>query len=230
MGYWENLILVVSSIMASMVPVLYRFDDSLLGIFQFFTITIFTALAFPYSIIQTSIFGQRRSLRRKTQLTKEFFKEQKEIWKDELSNFPNNQDLLEKFDDEKYIPDLFDRGSFNLVILRSCNFMEKIIDSSIEGILSQNSEIEALFKKEKDKQKSYPVKLKNLDLEKSFTPKCKDTITSEILWHSLRNDIAHRNRRPSFKETFATMCYLVTFIQEIPNILQEWRKKNFLIK
>ena len=114
MGYWENLILVVSSIMASMVPVLYRFDDSLLGIFQFFTITIFTALAFPYSIIQTSIFGQRRSLRRKTQLTKEFFKEQKEIWKDELSNFPNNQDLLEKFDDEKYIPDLFNSFHINL--------------------------------------------------------------------------------------------------------------------
>ena len=79
-------------------------------------------------------------------------------------------------------------------------------------------------------RKRYSVKLKNLNF--NLVPnqdQKKDIMTSEVLWHSLRNDIAHRYRKPTFKETYESLYFLVRFIQEMPNVLQEWENNNFLV-
>ena len=229
MSYGKNFVFLVSAFLASLTPSLINFENSIFGATQLLTITTITSIALPLSSIQMLTLGQRVSIREHLKFTDDLFKKQKESWKEKVASFPNYDEIIQNFDQGKYIPDLFDRGSFNLVILWSCIFMEKIIDASIEGIVSKNHEVESFFKRKNGSRKSYPVKLKNLTfgMNSNICNK-KEGITSEFLWHSLRNDIAHRNTRPTFTETYATLCYLLTFIQEMPNVLQEWKREKFL--
>jgi len=125
-------------------------------------------------------------------------------------------------DDGDFVAHLFDSGSFSFAVLWSCNLMEKVIDSTVEAILSQNPEKTKLFRKDNGERRGYPQQLENLGL-KLQERSVNDSLTTERLWHELRNSIAHHNHRASFQETYDTLAIVVSFTKELPKTLQAWK-------
>jgi hypothetical protein len=66
--------------------------------------------------------------------------------------------------------------------------------------------------------------LQNLGFKPNIEKNQKDEqITLEVLWHKIRNAIVHENYKPTFQETSGAIYLLVSFMKEMPDILQTWK-------
>ena len=84
--------------------------------------------------------------------------------------------------------------------------MEKIIDAIEEGMITKDAANSKLFRKQDGKSERYPEKLRNIGYKlDAKNANIKNQMTLERLWHELRNDIAHRNKRPTFEETASAL-------------------------
>lgn len=224
MGHLRGFLFLVASVLAAVTPFLLKFPDDLNGLLQFSLILAISTLALTIAIVEVTVFGQRVSLRNSIQLTDDFFKKQKKVWGKDLEGFPNSEKIISDLEDSKFVAGLFDRGSFNLTVLWSCNIMEKIVDTVTEEIISRDPEKKTLFRKEDNSRLGYPKQLQNLGFKPNIEKNRKDEqITLEVLWHKIRNDIAHENYKPTFQETSGAICLLVSFMKEMPDILQTWK-------
>lgn len=220
-GYYLGLLFLIASLLAETSAFLIRVENSLYGAFQILLVFSISIAAFVISTTHIAVWGQRVSLRESARLTDDFFKKKKEKWKNELAGFPNLNNILEGLDNGRFVADLFDSGSFNLVVLWSCNVMEKIIDAAAEGIISKEPPKRRLFKKEDGSSERYPLQLKNLGYDTDPENRNRDDqISIEALWHKIRNDVAHRNYRPTFFETYGALTILVSFMERMPKTLQ----------
>ncbi|MCJ7761268.1 hypothetical protein MUP59_09050, partial [Candidatus Bathyarchaeota archaeon] len=180
-----------------------------------------STMAFAISTVHIAVWGQRVSLRVSAGLTDDFFRKTKKKWENELNEFPNAKSILDSMDGGRFIANLFDRGSFNLVVLWSCNVMEEIIDAIADGIISMNPEKTELFKTKDGRPQNYPRQLKNLGWQSSQGNNHNDeSLNEDKLWNALRNNIAHHNHKPTFDETYGTLLILTSFVKTMPKILQ----------
>jgi hypothetical protein len=225
MGRFRAFLFLLASVLASTLPfTLAQPTDPLYGLYRFFLLFAISSLALTIAITEVTIWGQRVSLREKMGLADVFFTKQKKVWEKKLADFPNLEDILISIDSGRFIATLFDRGSFNLAVLWSCNLMEQIIDAVAAVIISRNPQRMELFKKEDGSPVRYPKQLKSLGFKPNIEKNRKDEqITTEALWHEIRNDIAHRNDKPTFQQTSGTICILVSFMEEMPEILEAWK-------
>jgi hypothetical protein len=179
------------------------------------------------SMIEIVIASQRVSLRENIRLTADFFEKRKKIWEIKLAKFPNEKKIVNEINNGKYVTDLFDRGSFSLAVLWSCNVMEKVIDAAAEGITSKNADYISFFKKEDGKRERYPEQMRNLGYRlNAENTNDEKQMTLEHLWHNLRNDIAHRNYMPTFEETFGALIILCNFMSYMPETLLVWDNES----
>jgi hypothetical protein len=156
-------------------------------------------------------------------LEQDFFKKERKVWEEKLASVSNRERITSVLDDGQFIVTLFDRGSFNIAILWSCNLIEKIVDASAEEICSKNLARKELFRKEDGSRLGYPKQLENMGF--SFTQenmRQDERLSTKELWHRIRNAIAHENYKPSFEETSGAISILISFISEMPGILQGW--------
>lgn len=220
MGYFRGLLFLIVSVLASPMPFL-TLENSLYGLIRFCLLLTITYCSLWVAVTEVTISGQRVSLRESIPLKKEFFAKQKGIWKEKLAGFHNLEEIVSDLDDGKFVTSFFDRGSFDLAVLWSCNIMEEIIDKVIEDIVSSFPEKKALFRKDNGKNLRYPEQLRNL----GFEPQEKRNaggLSLDKLWHEVRNNIAHHKYKPSFHETYGALTMLVLFIEEMPRILEAW--------
>src|SRR4030042_1551095 len=224
MGYWRGYLFLIISALAVAFPFLAKFPDDISGVSRFlFTLSI-SIVALTVAIVEVVVFGQRVSLRNRLHLDENFFRRQKRIWKKNLEGFPNSDRIIDKIDDGKFVPVFFDRGSFNLVVLWSCNVMEEIIDAAADGIIQKDPTKKLDFKNEKGGPQRYPLQLKNLSFvyDQSAGRKS-ERMSVEDLWDKVRNPIAHHKYKPTFEQTFAALSIFVRFMEEFPETLQSWK-------
>lgn len=128
--------------------------------------------------------------------------------------------ILDDLYEGRFVASLFDKGFFNFGILWSCSVMEKIVDVVAAEIVSKTPERASLFRYEGGRRRPYPEQLNNLGYGLEETRK-------KVLWHvwEVRNEIAHRNHRPTFDETSEALRILISFTQEMPIILKSWGSK-----
>jgi hypothetical protein len=176
--------------------------------------------AFVVSTISVIVLGQRASLRGHVGLDNKFFQRERRKWRSELNGFPKLDDMLARLNEGRFVAGLFDNGFFNLTILWSCNVMERVIDAMTDGIISMNPETEATFRTDEGRSRRYSLQIEQLGYRS--LPKG-NRFNVKILWHRVRNDIAHRNYTPTFYETNETLKILVSFVRETPIILHKWR-------
>jgi len=224
MGYFRGFLFLLASVLASTLPFTLRLENTWYGLYQFHLTFAISNLTLVIAIVEVTIWGQRVSLRKNMRLNDDFFEKQKKVWEKNLEGFPNFKKIISNIDDGRFVAALFDRGSFNLVVLWSCNVMEKITDAVAEGITSKNPKNVTLFEKEDGRRERYPEQLKNLGY-KLNAKDGNDTkqMTLEFLWHELRNDVAHRNYKPTFEETSGALNILVNFMEKMPETLQAWK-------
>jgi len=224
MGYYRGFLFLIASALASTCPFIIRFENNWYGLSQLLLTFTISNLALTIAIVEVTIWGQRVSLREKIRLNDNFFRQQKKIWKKALEGFPNSEKIISSLYDSRFVAGFFDRGSFNLAVLWSCNVMETVTDAAAEGIISKNPQRKVLFKKEDNNRRGYPEQLENLGY-KPHMEKCRkeEQIETKTLWHTIRRDIAHYNYKPTFQETYGAMSILVSFMKEMPDILQTWK-------
>jgi hypothetical protein len=217
-------IFLIASCLAFTFSFIAIYPVTLLGMGQFALVYGISVLALFSAVMQVAVISQRVSLRRNIGLTDNFFKENKTIWEKKLEDFPLSKDILQELNNSQYVSYLFERGSFSLVVLWSCNVMEKTIDAAAKIIMSTNQLSKPLFLDGDNKRLAYPAQLENL----GFTPelnnhRANEEMSVRKLWHGLRNDIAHRNYNPTFEETSGAILVLVTFMNEFPDVLIDWK-------
>ena len=225
MGHFRCFLFTLASVLASVAPfVVQQPADPLGASLQFALLYTISVLALTMAIVETTVYGQRLSLRKNMQLTNEFFKKQEKMWKEKLEGFPNSENIIESIDDSRAVATLFDRGAFGLAVLWSCNIMEQTIDAIAEGIISKNPEKKDLFRKQDNTPVRYPKQLENIGFKPNLAKNRKDEqITTEALWHEIRRNIAHYNHKPTFQQTYGAIYILNSFIKEMPEILQNWK-------
>lgn len=224
MGHFRSFLFLIVCALAIFFPFLAKYSDDMYGFFQFLLTFSVSAVALIVAIVEVTVLGQRISLRANLHLDDSFFKKQKTLWEKDLEGFPNSERIIEKIDDGKFIPVLFDRGSFNLVVLWTCNLMEEIIDASVDGIIQKDPTKKLTFKNEKGGPLRYPSQLKNLNyVHRQAVGRESEQMSVEDLWDKVRNSIAHHNHRPTFDQTFATLTIFVQFMGEFPKTLQSWK-------
>jgi hypothetical protein len=226
MGYFLCFLFVLVSVMSSIAPFyVSQPSDPLIASLQFALLWGISVLALTMAIIEATIFGQRLSLRNKMQLTDEFFKKQRKVWKEKLSEFPNAEKIISGIDSSRALVTLFDKGSFGPAVLWSCGIMERTIDAIADGIISRNPEKRDLFRRPDNSPQRYPKQLEalgfKLDLAKN---KKNEQVTTEALWHDIRRNIAHYTYRPTFQQTYGAIYILTSFLREMPEVLQNWKQ------
>ncbi len=221
MGHLRGSLFLITSTLAIAFPFLAKFPNDMYGLFQFLLTFSVPTVALTLAIVEVTVLGQRISLRDNVHLDDGFFKKRKRIWEKELEGFPNSAKIIEKIDDGRFIPVFFDRGSFNLVVLWSCNVMEEIIDAAVDGIIQRDPTKKLTFKNERGGPQRYASQLKNLNyVHCQSIDGESDQITIEDLWDKVRNAIAHHKYKPTFDQTFAAMTIFVQFMEEFPKTLQ----------
>jgi len=225
MGHFRCSLFMLASVLASLAPfVVNKPEDPLMATFQFSLLYFIYTLSLTIAVVEVTVYGQRISLRSNMHLTDDFLKKRRKIWKEKLEKFPNSENIIKSIDDSRALATLFDRGSFGLAILWSCNVMEQAIDAVADGIILMNPEKRDLFKKQDNSPVRYPKQLQNLGFKLALEKNKKDEqITTEVLWHEIRNNVAHYNYRPTFQQTYGAIYILISFITEMPDILQDWR-------
>ena len=209
---------IFSSIISLAYCFVAKFPRSLIGFLQLLLIMIIAVLSFCFSSMHIIVLSQRRSLREKIGFKDNFFENQKEKWNMKLKVFPNRNKIIGCFDKGHYILILFDRGYFNLTVLWCCSLIEEIVDKIADGILQNNPEKALLFKRENGRRLPYVKQLENLGYKPSFEGKCLRNLWE--VWN-VRNKIAHRNYQPSFDETVDTIEFFISFIKEMPIVLEK---------
>jgi hypothetical protein len=226
MGHFLCFLFMLVSVLSSIAPFyVSQPSDPVIASLQFILLFGISALALTMAIIETTIFGQRLSLRNKMQLTDEFLKNQRKVWEEKLSGFPNAENIISSIDGSRALVALFDKGSFGPAVLWSCGIMEQTIDAIADGIISRNPEKRNLFRKPDNSPQRYPKQLEvlgfKLDLAKN---KKNEQVTTEALWHDIRRNIAHYTYRPTFQQTYGAIYILTSFLREMPEILQNWKQ------
>jgi hypothetical protein len=218
-NYHLGFVFLMASTLAQTSTFLLQIENSPYGAFQLIMVFLVSTAAFTISTVHITVGGQRASLRMSVGLTDDFFKRQKQKWRNQLSDFQSLDDVLDCLDDGPFLPSLFDIGFFNLVVLWSCIMMEKVTDTVVKGIVSKNPAKSEIFKKEDGSPKRYPVQIKNLGYRTGPVRIDKDyEVSYDRLW-SIRNDIAHRNYKPTFHETYGALTILISFMENTPSIL-----------
>jgi hypothetical protein len=224
MGHLRGFLFLIVSVLAITFPLLAKFSNDVYGLFQFLLTFSVSTIALIVAIVEVTVLGHRVSLRANLHLDDGFFKKQKMIWEKDLEGFPNSERIIEKIEDGKFIPVFFDRGSFNLVILWSCNVIEEIIDASVDGIIQKDPTKKLTFKNEKGGPQRYASQLKNLNyFHRQGIGRESEQMSIEDLWDKVRNPIAHHNYKPTFDQTFAALTIFVRFMREFPKTLQSWK-------
>lgn len=186
---------------------------------QFALVLAVAETAFLISLIVIVMRGQRASIRINLGLDRNFFDNTKKTWKNQLSGFPRNKQIIEKLDEGKFILDFFDDGNFNVTILWTCNIMEKIIDE-ISKVLKKYPEHIDIKKTDSNNLKPYYQRIIIIGYEDSKLSK--DTeLTVETLWNEVRNKIGHHNKKPTHEQTVDCLRIFVNFIEETPKVLNK---------
>jgi hypothetical protein len=224
MGYTRGFLFFIAAVLASLTPFILKAPaNPIQASFQFILLSGVSVLALIMAVVEITVCGQRVSLRNNMQLTEDFFKKQKQVWKQLLVDFPNSESIIKSIDEFQAIPVLFDKGSFSLAVLWSCNVIEQTTDAIAEGIISKNPTKMELFRKEDNSPIRYPKQLRNLGFNPNLENNKEDErVTTEVLWHEIRRKVAHYNYRPTFEETFGATFILTSFIKEMPNLLQNF--------
>jgi len=224
MGHFRAFLFLIVSALAIIFPFLVKFPNDMYGLFQFLLTFFISTLALSVAIVEVTVLGQRVSLRENIRLNDDFFKKQKKIWEKDLKGFPNSGRIIEKTDDGRFIPVFFDKGSFNLVVLWSCNVMEEIIDAAVDGIIQKNPTKKLTFKNERGGPQRYASQLKNLNyVHRQSGGRESEQMSIEDLWDKVRNQIAHHKYKPTFAQTFAALTIFIRFMEEFPKTLQSWK-------
>ena len=216
--FWLSALFLITSVIAEAFTFLISLKG-LIGFFEYILCWCVSNGAVVVSTLHVTVSSQRAALRESAGLVDNFFAKQKKAWKDELKEVPNAKKIIECLEDGKFIPQLFDKGFFNLTVLWSCNVMEKIIDAATEEIIARKPEKRSLFFKDAEKRLPYPKRLKNLGYEYSAEDRL---FGVEVLWNKIRNKIAHHNQKPTFDETYETLKILVSFMHAMPTVLKMW--------
>lgn len=222
---WEMaLIMLFTSIFGKGFSLIIPLEYNLFGFFKRLLIISIAEIGLLYSLSSIVVHGQRRSLRESIGLDEKIFPREINRWKSMLKDFPNSDEMIKNINEGNMIPELFDRGFFNITILWSCALMEKIVDTIVEGILLLDRDEKISFFHEDGRRKTYPIKLKNIGYT-YYNYKNNKKFNEGILWHKLRNKIVHYNYIPNYYETRHTIKLLLSFLKEIPLILQKWTLK-----
>lgn len=221
MGHFHILLFSLTSVMASLAPfTVSQPSDPWLATAEFLFLYGISTLALTFAVVEITVYGQRISLRNSMKLDAEFFKKQKKIWAEKLSEFPNSDNIVSSINEGKAVPQLFDSGLFGLAVLWSCAVMEQTLDAVAEGVISREPAKREIFRHKNDFRKAPLEQMENLgfcpELSKSRDD---EQITLKDLY-SVRNDFAHRSVLPTFQQTFGAMATLKSFVEEMPEILQ----------
>jgi len=226
-GFKSTLALLFSSAISIYFTFVFNPENKPIGLIVNLVIFAFAQIAFAFSILNIAVIGQRVSLRNSVELRDDFFSKREERWKKELAGFPNLDSLVENLDQGKYIARLFEHGSFDLAILWACNIMGNIVNTATGAIIDKFPVKEELFRRKKVDRaggtyidfERCPVQLMNLGFStQKRSEQDGEKFNLEILWQT-RNDIAHRNEKPSFFRTIETLRVLVSFTNDMPKLL-----------
>jgi hypothetical protein len=221
MGYFRGFLFLIASVLAAVTPFVFSFSQDIYGLFQFSLAFGISTAALTTAILEVTVLGQRVSLRKSIQLDEDFFKKQKKIWEEKLRGFPNLETILGCVDDGRVVVSLFDRGSFNLAVLWSCDVMEEIIDTAADGIIQKDEKKRELFRTEKGSPRRYPLQLKNFKyVHRQKSCRKNEEMTVDKLWDKVRNRIAHYHYLPSFDETFGALIIFISFMENFPETLK----------
>jgi hypothetical protein len=222
MGSFRSFLFLLASFLAALTPFLLTTSNDIFSQFKFLLVFVISNIALLIAIVEITINGQRESLRSSLHLTEDYVKNRIKEWKKQLQQDPNFEKIIQNVEEAKFVPNLFDRGSFNLAILWSCGIMEKIVEIVAEDTVSRYPDKKYFFR-DVDKRLGYPKQLKNLGFRPNLLPKRQDeSLDLEKLWHSIRNDIVHRNYKPTFQETAGTIKILIEFLDQMPQVLISW--------
>jgi uncharacterized membrane protein HdeD (DUF308 family) len=223
MPSWLSFLFLMVSILAFAFFLVARVENNVYGMFQSLLLFTLPILAFIISVPEITVLGQRFSLRMNIGLTNHFIDKHQEIWKKELKGFPNSENIVDALDAGRHVASLFDRGSFNLAVLWSCNVMEEIIDAAAKGIIQKDPLKKELFRTETG-FRTYPTKLRNFNyVHRQKSCRKSEQMTIDDLWDKVRNQIAHHHYVPTFDQTFGALIIFVSFVEEFPKTLQAWR-------
>ena len=214
MSLWLAFLMLYTSVFAKAFVLFVPFPDLTIAFLAWLPVMILSELAFLISLITIVIVSQRVSLRTQIGLLDKLFDDGKGIWKKELKGFPNLDKIVENLDEGRFIANLFEKGYFNLTVLWSCNVMEKTVNSVRDGLVSETPDKTKLFVDEKGEPLRFSKQLRNLGFnDKNYE------LNFDKLWHKVRNDIAHRNYKPTYNETQEAIKTVVIFTREMPKIL-----------
>jgi hypothetical protein len=184
-----------------------------------------------YGIVNIVVIGHRASVIDKMNLKNNFFKKAAERWKIEINDLPEIEKILENLNQGKYVTQFYERGSFDLVILWSCSMMSNIINSATEPIIAKFPEKKMLFRQLRV-NKAYeefidfercPIQLSHLGLDSTNSK-----FNLQNIW-KVRNDIAHRNIKPTFSQTIETLEVLVTFTNDMPKLVKAQLSQEVIV-
>jgi hypothetical protein len=224
MGY----ITIIASIFMSGISIYFSFifrpENPLFSVIINTVIMVFAQAFMAYSLLNLFVIGSRSSVLYSIDVKTEIIKKSVEKWEKEL-NIPNSTKIISHLEECKYLIDLFEKGFFNLTVVWSCNIIGNVMDDATEVIISECPEKLRLFRIKKiDKignefltTERYPVQLTNIGFNVQRNSK---EFNLEMLWH-IRNDIAHRNSKPTFFQTIETLKVLMAFLDEGPKLLNE---------
>jgi hypothetical protein len=183
-------------------------------------IFVFAEVSLSYTALNITVIGHRTSIIDKLKISETYFTKTAEKWHEELADLASKK-VLDNLNQGKYIVQFFERGSFDLVVLWSCSIISNIVNITTEPIIARHPEKKELFRRIKISKigdnlvdfERCPIQLSNLGFD---TKK----YNLERIWEK-RNDIAHRNVKPSFSETVEALNFFVAFSQEMPKLLKE---------
>jgi hypothetical protein len=221
MGHFRVFLFSIVSVMASLAPfTVNKPSDPWLATAQFLFLYGISTIALTVAVVEITVYGQRISLRNSMKLDSEFFKKQKKIWAEKLSEFPNSDNIVSSINEGKAVPQLFDRGLFGLAVLWSWAVMEQTLDAVAEGVISREPAKREIFRHKNGFRRAAVEQMENL----GFCPNLSENKDGEQITlkdlYSIRNDFAHRSVLPTFQQTFETMATLKSFVEEMPEILQ----------
>jgi hypothetical protein len=223
-----SYITIISAIFMSAISIYFSFifstENPLFAAIINSVIFVFAQTFLAFSLLNLFVIGSRSSVLYYMNVKSEIFEKKLEKWKEEL-NFPNTTKITSHLEECRYIIDLFEKGFFNLAVLWSCNIIGNIMDDTAEIIIDKYPEKTALFRVKKVNKagqeflttERYPVQLANIGF---YLQKNTKEFNLDMLWQ-IRNDIAHRNIKPTFFQTTETLEVLMTFLDEGPKLLNK---------
>jgi len=208
MNWKLSIIMLIGSAFSKGFALVAPFNNSVLGFFQRMFVLSLSELMLLFSLLSIIINSQRQSLRSHIGLDNGFFKNKISA----LNKKIDDSSIKEK------ISEIIDEGYFNVTVLWSCNLIEKLTDELIERIIHTNSSREKDFRNDDGKWLSYPKKINKLGFSYKGQIIDDKEFSEKIMWHKIRNRIAHHNYLPSYIETEETLKMLIKFIQKIPHL------------